>query len=86
MQKELIDTSTKVLNSEKNFVCFLQFIPDGEWFCAVCRPRRRGRKPGRQKPSVDSDVEEEDFAEEEALQRDAEKEEEEETIVYEEER
>ncbi|XP_073465240.1 bromodomain adjacent to zinc finger domain protein 1A [Aquarana catesbeiana] len=63
----------------------LKFIPDGEWFCAVCRPRRRGRKPGRQKPSVDSDVEEEDFAEEEALQRDAEKEEEEETIVYEEE-
>lgn len=71
----------------KRTLYFLQFIPDGDWFCAVCRPRRRGRKPGpKPRPPVDNEVEEEDFAEEDALQRDFEKAEEEETIVCEEER
>ncbi|CAI9612240.1 unnamed protein product, partial [Staurois parvus] len=63
----------------------LKFIPDGDWFCPECRPRRRARKPGRPRRSMDSDVEEEDFAEEEELQRDSEKDGEEETVLFEEE-
>nr|DBA14261.1 TPA: hypothetical protein GDO54_005255 [Pyxicephalus adspersus] len=63
----------------------LKFIPDGDWFCPECRPRQRSKRPDRKRPSMDSDVEEEDFTEEEALPGDSANEEEEEAVMSEEE-
>ncbi|XP_068110141.1 bromodomain adjacent to zinc finger domain protein 1A isoform X2 [Hyperolius riggenbachi] len=66
----------------------LKCIPDGDWFCPECRPRPRGRRPGRPpkiKP-VESDIEDElDTPEEEEMERDLENDEEEEAARSEEE-
>ncbi|KAM9294475.1 bromodomain adjacent to zinc finger domain protein 1A [Gastrophryne carolinensis] len=41
----------------------LKCVPDGEWFCPECRPKKR-RKPGRKRLSIDSDQANESLSEE----------------------
>uniref|UniRef100_A0A8C5HVH0 Bromodomain adjacent to zinc finger domain protein 1A n=1 Tax=Gouania willdenowi TaxID=441366 RepID=A0A8C5HVH0_GOUWI len=44
----------------------LKVVPEGDWFCPDCRPKRRTNQlPSRQRSSIDDEEEEEEFVEEE---------------------